>query len=115
VARGDILTYFDNRKWHNIFEGDDEPFSDHFTKGDAWASGLREALRLRVDHEIRTENGQVLERTRYRHDDEADDLDLGPQVLRDIDAELRGRPAGEILSALTSRLPSGDSEGRDRA
>ena len=146
MARGDVLTYFHNRKWHNVIEGDARPFSDHFTKGDAWETGLQEAVRRKVDHVIRNSSGQILERTRYR-DDNADDAALaqpvsapntprtpvrprthapqapavltdprpapshrGPnpavrQVLREIDEEMQGRPAGEILWRLMSRVP----------
>jgi len=66
MPRGDVETYQQDRKWHNRIEGDQQPFSDHFTKGDARLTGREEAARRKVDHIMRNATGQVFERNSYR-------------------------------------------------
>jgi len=66
MPRGHIETYHQGHKWHNRIDGVEEPFSDHFTSGDARLRGREEATRLKVDHMVRNISGQILAYARYR-------------------------------------------------
>src|SRR4051812_23912533 len=66
MPRGDVETYHQNHKWHNWINGEPQPFSHHFTQGDARMTGREEAARRKVDHFMHNLAGQVSEHNSYR-------------------------------------------------
>ena len=69
MPKGDIETYPENGVWQNRREATDEaPFGTSPTKGVAQGAGRDEAMKLKVEHIIRDENGRIAERNSYGHD-----------------------------------------------
>jgi hypothetical protein len=118
MPRGDVETYHQDNKWHNCINGEPQPFSQHFTRGDARLTGREEAVRRKVDHIMRNLVGHVSEHDSYRDGSEAAELQLqrpltqaslDPQarrILSEVNEEMRGQPAGEILWTLIARMQS---------
>jgi hypothetical protein len=69
MPEGDIETYYQDGKWHNRIEGGlTSVRTSHLTKAVAVSVGREMAREARVEHIIKTKNGQIAERSTYGHD-----------------------------------------------
>ncbi|GLY49962.1 DUF2188 domain-containing protein [Lentzea sp. NBRC 102530] len=63
--RGDIETYFEDGRWKNRVEGNDQASSTHLTKEEASADGREMAIVHAVDHITRNRDGTISEHDVY--------------------------------------------------
>jgi hypothetical protein len=68
MPKGDIETYHEDGKWKNKVEGSSRAASTHDTKAQAQAKGREMAMKRKVEHIVRNEDGQIGERNTYGHD-----------------------------------------------
>ncbi len=68
MPAGDVETFHQDGAWHNRIEGEKGMTGPFSTKAEAVAAGRDEARRVKREHIIKNENGQIAERNSYGHD-----------------------------------------------
>jgi hypothetical protein len=68
TAQGDIETYSEDGVWENKREGTGRAFSTAGTKDEAIAEGREAAKRNKVEHVIKSQNGEIASKNSYGND-----------------------------------------------
>jgi len=68
VAQGDIETYYEEGTWKNKREGTDRAFTTGGTKAEATAQGREAAMKDKVEHIIKNQDGTIAEKNSYGND-----------------------------------------------
>jgi hypothetical protein len=68
MPHGDVETFHQDGAWHNRVEGSGTSALSFSTKAEAVETGRQEAMKNKVEHIIKNENGQISERNSYGHD-----------------------------------------------
>ncbi|BCW86653.1 hypothetical protein NicSoilE8_43260 (plasmid) [Arthrobacter sp. NicSoilE8] len=68
MAQGDIETYYEDGTWKNKREGADRAFTTGGTKAEATAEGREAAMKDKVEHVIKNQDGTISEKNSYGND-----------------------------------------------
>lgn len=68
MAQGDIETYYDDGTWKNKREGTSRAFTTGGTKAEATAQAREAAMKVKVEHVIKNQDGTISEKNSYGND-----------------------------------------------
>lgn len=68
MPAGDVETFHQDGAWHNRVEGSGVTAFSFTTKAEAVEVGRAEAMKSKVEHIIKNEDGQIAERHSYGND-----------------------------------------------